>query len=182
MRALQSLLSVGGRVRDNVLCGTRTERPLLREVNAYIKWSERDGGYDRLRFLPVLTVVAARPGQSISSISTSITNQLAFLAEQHRDLLRVPLTADQGELESFRRDPPLLYGIIIAQTMAIIVTLDSADHNAKIRHLYHVNFKEKGLDVWNSIAIAQVVIVARNFTMSVKEEFDEDDPPSDIDA
>lgn len=182
MRALQSLLTIGGRVRDNLEFGASTERVLTREINAYIKWSEKDGGYHRLRFLPVLTVVSARRGQSISSISTAITNQMAFLAERHRDLLRNPLNGEESEVETYRRQPPLLYGILVAQTIAIFVTLDSANPEAKIRHLQHFEFKEKGMDVWNSIAIALMIVVARNYIMSIKDELDEEDPPSDVDA
>jgi hypothetical protein len=182
MRALQSLLSIGGRVRDNVQSGKSTERVLAREIKAYIKWSEKDGGYHNLRFLPVLTVVAASYGQNHSSISTAITNQMVFLAEKHRDLLRNPLTPEQSEIDTYRRPPPLLYGMIVAQTHVIFVTFDSANPDATIRHLQDFNFENKGMDVWNSIAIALMVVAARNYLMSMKDEFEEDDPPSDVDA
>jgi hypothetical protein len=153
------------------------------EIQKYIKWSEVDGGYKKLCFIPVLTVVAARPREAIDSISKKITDQMEFLAKKHREHLTLssPRTNEVGEVEIYSRQPPLLYGIIVAQTLAIFVTLDSSDPQAKLRHIAHVDFKEKGHAVWNGLAVALVVVVARNYMMSIKDELDEDDQDSDSD-
>lgn len=185
MKALQSLLSLGGRVKDKVEAGRPCERLMAKEIENYIKWSEMDGGFSNLRFIPVLTVVAARQKEAISSISKSITDQMEFLAEKHREnlILDEPQTNELGEVKIYSRKPPLLYGIIVAQTMTIFVTLDSSNPEAKIRHLAHFDFKEKGVDVWNGLAVAIIVIVARNYLMSIKDELEVDDEcTSDPDA
>ena len=174
MKALQGLLNLGVRVRDNAGFGGSTEKLIEKEVKDYIKWSEKDGGYEKMRFLPVLTVVTGRPKQSVESISTSIQNQLKFLAEKHRQHLAVfPL--EQGKPARYIRTPPLLYGIVVSQTMAITVTLDSSDLDANFKHLDHVQFKNKDMDVWNGFALAFMVIMARNYIISIKHELEVDD-------
>jgi hypothetical protein len=158
---------------------------MAKEVESYIKWSEMDGGYNKMHFIPVLTVVAAAHREAISSISDSITEKMENLAKQHREDLKLdePGLNEVGEIEIYSRQPPLLYGIIIAQSMAIFVTLDSADPEAKLRHVAHFDFKDKGVNVWNGVAIAIIVIVARNYMMSIKDELEPDDQvSSDPDA
>ncbi len=171
---MQSLLSLGVRVRDNVFSGAPTERLIAREIKSYIKWSEKDGGFSKLRFLPVLTVVTGRPREPVASIGTSINNQLKFLAERHREHLAT-LPLEPGESARYIRNPPLLYGIIIAQTMAIIVTLDSSNPDAIVKHLTDVQFKNKNMDVWNELAIAFTIIMSRNYIMSIEDELEPDD-------
>jgi hypothetical protein len=185
VKALQSLLSLGGRVKDKVDAGRPCERLMAKEIENYIKWSEVDGGFSKLRFIPVLTVVAARHKQTIASISKSITDQMEFLAEKHRENLTLtePRTNELGEVEMYSRHPPLLYGIIVAQTMTILVTLDASDPEASIRHLAHFDFKDKDADVWNGVAVAIMVIVARNYLMSITDELEiDDESSSDPDA
>ncbi len=174
VKALQSLLSLGVRVRDNVYSRAPTEKLIAREIKSYIKWSEKDGGFSKMRFLPVLTVVTGRPRESVASIGTSINTQLKFLAEPHREHLTV-LPLEPGEPVKYIRSPPLLYGIIVAQTMAIVVTLDSANPDAIVKHLTDVQFKNKNMDVWNELAIAFTIIMSRNYIMSIKNELEQDD-------
>jgi len=180
-KALQRIFNLGWRVKDKADLRIPTERFISTEIQRYIKWSEVDGGYRRKRFIPVLTVVAARPREAIDSISKKITDQMDFLAEKHR--LNLTLSHSRinevGETEVYLRHPPLLYGIIVAQTKAIFVTLDSSDLNAKLRHIAHVDFKEEGHAVWNGLAVALVSIVARNYMMSIKDELEDDEEIDD---
>lgn len=185
VKALQSLLSLGDRVKDKIEARRPTERLMSKEIESYIKWSEMDGGFNKLRFAPVLTVVAAAHREAINSISASITEKMENLAQRHRSglMLDEPRTNEVGEVEIYSRQPPLLYGIIVAQSMAIFVTLDSANPEAKIRHLAHFDFKDKDMNVWNGIALAIIVIVARNYMISIKDELGADDrESSDPDA
>ncbi|KUJ16127.1 uncharacterized protein LY89DRAFT_553130, partial [Mollisia scopiformis] len=176
VRALQSLLRVGVRAREKLEATGVAEQVIAKTIKDYIKWSERDGGFERLRFLPVLVVVAAKPKQSTETLSAAIEAQMKFLAEQHREYLELPAehVNELGEVEKYRRQPPLLYGLIIARTMVIFVTMDSADPESKVQHLTHFDFNDKPMDVWNGFAIAYVVIMARNYIMSFKDEFEEE--------
>lgn len=180
VKALQSLLSLGARVKDKIEARKPTERLMAKEIENYIKWSEMDGGFNKLRFIPVLTVVAAAYKEAISSISASITEKMEHLAKKHREdlMLDEPITNEAGGVEIYSRQPPLLYGIIVAQSMTIFVTLDSANPEAKIRHVAHFDFKDKDVNVWNGVAIAIIVIVARNYLMTIKDELEADDQVS----
>jgi hypothetical protein len=176
-KALQRIFDLGWRVQDKADLGLPTERLMSHEIKKYIQWSEKDGGYKKLRIIPVLTVVAARPKEPIESISKKITDQMEFLAEKHREQLALTQLKinEVAHVGRYSRQPPLLYGIIIAQTMAIFVTLNSADPQAKLRHVAHVDFKEKGHAVWSGLAVAIVVVAARNYIMSIKGDLEEDD-------
>jgi len=48
----------------------------------------------------------------------------------------------------------------------------------------YVDLKEEGHSVWNGLALAIIVVVARNHIMSIKDELEEEDEdiPSDPDA
>lgn len=182
-KALQSLLGLGVRVRDNRSCGAPIERLFAREIKSYMKWAERDGGYAKLRFIPVLTLVIAKPGQSTDAVSNELKSQMKFLAERHRNHLAVEEEHinEVGELVMYSRPPPLLYGIVVMQTVAVFFTLNSADPNADLRVLTHAPFEDKKMDVWNEFAIALTVIVARNYMMSIKDELEPDSEDSDLD-
>ncbi|KAF4636273.1 hypothetical protein G7Y89_g1801 [Cudoniella acicularis] len=185
VKALQALLRLGIRVRDKIAADRPTEKFIEKQIQDYVRWSEKDGGFDKKRFLPVLTVVAARPNEAIDSISKTITNQMNFLAKKHRDHLGIHV-GEEGEIDHIdanKRAPPILYGIIIAQTMAIFVTLDSANLKGKLRHIEHFDFTVKDMDVWNGFALAIMVTVARNSIMAIRDELETDDEPeSDVDA
>ncbi|TVY24728.1 hypothetical protein LHYA1_G005637 [Lachnellula hyalina] len=181
VKALQELLKLGARVREKVAAGGAPEPLVAREIKRYIQYTEKDGGYSRKRFLPVISVVRARPGEAIDSITQAITSEMTFLAEKHRESLGFHINGE-SELDANKRVPPLLYGMIVARTNVIFVTLDSANPDATIRHMTHFDFAVKKMDVWNGFAISIMAICARNYTMATKDELeDDDDPESDPD-
>ncbi|KAH8808878.1 hypothetical protein F5884DRAFT_882726, partial [Xylogone sp. PMI_703] len=186
VRALQSLVTLGARVKEKYEIYLPAEKIMAKEIQNYIKWSETDGDYANLRFIPVITVLAARPGDKYDVIHKAIVDQLRFLALQHRQALSLPAPGrinTKGEVVLYSRRPPLLYGIMCAKTMAFIVTLDSADSKSEGRFITHFDFKELGKDVWNGLAIAIVVMCARNYMMSIKDELQpEEESSSDPDA
>ncbi|TQS34933.1 hypothetical protein Golomagni_04664 [Golovinomyces magnicellulatus] len=186
IKALQSLLNLGVRVRDNLLTGAPTNKLIAREIHNYIKWSERDGKYSKMRFLPVLTTVIARPKQTMNSLSAAINSQMNFLARRHRETLVIPETHDEQEnsvrnKDKYVKQPPLLYGVIVAHTVIIFVTLDSANEDATVKHMQHFDFRDQGADAWIGFAIAILVIVARNYIMSIKKELEDDESDLDVD-
>lgn len=181
---MQPLLNLGMRIRGVSEIG-RPTKYIAKALNDYIKWTERDGGYFKKKFIPVLAVVTGKPNQATDRISKSITDLMQYHAKQHRDLLVLtePRTNEIGEIEVYRRPPPLLYGVIVAQTIAIFVTLDSSNPDAKLRHIAHFDFNEPKMDAWNGLALAIICVVARNYVMSIRDEFEDDDESStDIDA
>ncbi|KAI6247473.1 hypothetical protein HI914_04072 [Erysiphe necator] len=188
IKALQSLLSLGARVRDNIITGAPINKLISREINNYIKWSERDGNFSKMKFLPVLTMVMARPNQTVDALSIEIDKQMRFLAEKYREQFAIPeaqiMGIDKPRKEKlYVRNPPLLYGIIVARTNIIFVTLDSAKSDATVRHLQDFDFQEQGTEAWIGFAISILVIAARNYMMSIKNDLkfaDESDVDIDL--
>lgn len=155
---------------------------IRKEITNYVRWSEIDGGYHRKAFLPILAVVAGKPGQKIGDISRLMTERLGFLAARHRAALLI-----DGGVESsaappvFAREPPLLYGVIVAGAIVVFVTLDAGDEAAQPRTISHFDFGDRTMDVWNGFAIAIMVISVRNYMVSIRdclggEEGGESDP------
>lgn len=181
---MQSLLNLGIRVKDSNDNIKQTQY-IESAVKNYKKWSEGDGGYLNKRALPVLIIVTGKPNQPTERISKATTDEMQMRAKQHREHLALtdPRIDELGEVKLYRRQPPLLYGIIVAQSIAIFVTLDSANPEAKIRHITHFDFKDGKMAVWNGFALAIICVVARNYMMSIKDELeDEDEETTDVDA
>ncbi|CAL3962835.1 unnamed protein product [Diplocarpon coronariae] len=185
VKALQALISLGVRTRDKLVVGKSPEKMIQKEIQNYIKWSEIDGGFFKRRFIPVHTIVCARSTQTAGSIGTAITSQMRFLGERHREQLAIPggRLNELGEVEMFSRNPPLLYGLIISQTKVILTTCVSDNPDAEVKHIDVIDFTNKDMDVWNGFAIAFIIIAARNYIMSTKDELELDSTPeSDVDA
>jgi len=177
------LFDLGVRVKDLAKYTNDCVPLMTREIKQVVKWSEWDGGYKRKRFIPVLTIISAKPSQDTDAILKSLRDQMGFLASRHREYLALdePQVVENGEVELYSSRPPILYGIILAQTMAIFSTLDSSVPEAKTKHIAHFDFKQPGHSVWNGMAIAIIVVMARNYTMSLLETLEDDDSESDPD-
>ncbi|PBP23533.1 hypothetical protein BUE80_DR005504 [Diplocarpon rosae] len=185
VKALQALISLGVRTRDKLVVGKSPEKMIQKEIQNYIKWSEKDGGFFKRRFIPVHTIVCARSSQTAGSIGKAITSQMRFLGERHREQLAIPggRVNELGEVEMFSRNPPLLYGLIISQTKVILTTCVSDNPDAEVKHIELIDFTNRDMDVWNGFAIAFIIIAARNYVMSIKDELELDSTPeSDVDA
>ncbi len=177
-------MTLGGRVRDLGMVGKRPEELIKKELNRYVKWSEQDGGYADRRFIPVLAIVAGKPNQAIEDLSKSVTAQLEHLALIHRRSLSYAAPGHvnkSGEVEMFVRPPPLLYGIIITGPIFVFVTLDSSDPNAQVRTIADFNFNNRDLDVWNGFALAIIIIAARNYLISIKDDMELESPEEEDD-
>ncbi len=163
------MITLGGRVRALLECRKPQEQIIKKEIENYIKWSERDGGYASKRFIPLLCLVAGYPNQSLPTISKAITDQMEFLALKHRQALALPppgRLGENGELEMFSRQPPVVYGIIVAQCVTVFLTLDSGHPDAKPKTIAHFDFSDKNMDVWNGFAVAVLVCTVRNQLMA----------------
>ncbi|PVH82080.1 hypothetical protein DL98DRAFT_488760, partial [Cadophora sp. DSE1049] len=173
IKALQALITLGIHVRDKLSVGGYPEKMVAKEIQNYIKWAERDGGYQKKRFIPVHTVVAARSSQTAGSIGAALASQMKFLAEQHMANLRLS-DGESGETEKYVKPLPLLYGLVVAQTKVILVTHKSAEPDSESKVLSTLDLTNKDMDVWNGFAIAFMIIAARNYIMSMKDELEPD--------
>lgn len=182
--ALSSLVTLGGRVRALLECHRPQEQLIRKELENYVKWSERDGGYANKRFIPLLCLVAGHPTQNLPVLVKHITDQLEFLALKHRQALALPPPGrlnEGGEAEMFSRPPPVVYGVIISHCVAVFVTLDSGKLDAKPKTIAHFDFSNKDMDVWNGFALAILVCMVRNQLMGMKDEMESDHEDEEVD-
>ena len=74
----------------------------------------------------------------------------------------------------YRRPPPVLYGIFVVQTTAMVLTMDAAKDHSDIFMSYQVEvgFNRKDQGVWNAITLAVVVCLARDWVAERKDDFE----------
>ena len=160
------------------------EHLIKKELENYVKWSEKDGGYFKKRFLPLLVIVAGHPKQPLPALSKLITDQLEFLAMRQRQALALPaagIATGMGEVQMFSRPPPVLYGVIISHCITVFVTLDSSKQDAKVKTIAHFDFSDKDMDVWNGFAVAILVCMVRNHLMASKNEMQDESEQEEVD-
>ena len=193
IKAFSSLLLVGTRVRDSLLAGGDPTPVLQRSVDDYYKWCLHDGLVDRKRSRwPIFTTASTRNGKTTGEAVSWITREFATLAghwqnDAKRNLERTPAgTRRAGELQlsGMEGEPlPTLYGIVIAKSVLAVVTYDAnqgpADE-AQARTIALFDFADDSQDVWNSFAVAILLITARNYEIHLRagtrSERSADDP------
>lgn len=161
------------RVRDQILTGAVTERPLFHAINKYYKWSIADANVHRKNFIPVTAIATAKGQESVESVVGRVTDQLHSLSRQYRDKWRRRLppgsNPKRGE-EEFTHELPTLTGFVIKYSVVAIVTCDSRVPGGPIRTLGTFDFKVAGQDVWHALAVAIAMIRGRNYLMQLDAE------------
>lgn len=171
---------------------------MRREIESYIRWSERDAGLSREKHISVLAVSTAQAGQSTQDVIDSVTAKLQHLAGLYREKWRIhpsvegsgendPSDKDKGkdkeeekvkEKEKEKQDPkedefehelPTLYGLVIAHTIVAVVTLNANAPDKPVRSIALFDLSDDQQDVWNACAIAIVVVLARNYLVSLRQ-------------
>ncbi|KAG9246557.1 hypothetical protein BJ878DRAFT_275853 [Calycina marina] len=183
IKALMRLFDLGIRVKDLAKNSSNCVPLMFREVRQYARWSEKDGGFSKKRFIPILTIIPGKPAQDLNALLKSLRDQMDFLAKSHRDHLQLdePRTNESGVTEYYSNPPPILYGMMLSGTLAIFETLDSSKDNATSKHIAQFDFQQDGHQVWNGLAVAMFIIMARNYLMSMLDILEDDDPESDPD-
>ncbi|KAF7924613.1 hypothetical protein BELL_0521g00060 [Botrytis elliptica] len=168
------------RVHDRYYGGSGPPEAQMRQwIGKYVEWTERDGGYYKKKFIPVLCLVEGRWRAPAAETTKRLKDQMNFHAESwRRTLLRPsPIVNEFGETEIYFRRPPLIYGILYIQAKALFVTLDSSDPQAKIRDIHVCDFLDTSKHFWHAISVAIVAKIAQKYMMSIVDTLEDDDPP-----
>jgi hypothetical protein len=174
--ALQTLITMGGRVRDVFGPPGCQERAIIREITRYTKWAACDGGYDNKRIPPFLVVHSAHDSPSAGLV---IDQMLAALAVKHRQRLAHPNAGERdenGDIRMFTVRPPVLWGIVVIQSFVVMVSWDSgaSPEQTTSTNVAQFDFNKADMDVWNAYAIAIMCVMIRNKMMEVADEFESD--------
>ncbi|TGO15777.1 hypothetical protein BTUL_0036g00690 [Botrytis tulipae] len=168
------------RVHDRYYGGSGPPEAQMRQwIGKYVEWTERDGGYDKKKFIPVLCLVEGRWRAPAAETTKRLKDQMNFHAESWRRTLQrpSPIVNEFGETEIYFRRPPLIYGILYIQAKALFVTLDSSDPQAKIRDIHVCDFLDTSKHFWHAISVAIVARIAQRYMMSIVDTLEDDDPP-----
>ncbi|KAI9649672.1 hypothetical protein NHQ30_002253 [Ciborinia camelliae] len=171
---------LGRRVHDRYHSGGGPpEHQMKIWIGKYVEWTERDGGYYKKKFIPVLCLVKGRWRASAAETTKRLQDQMAFHAESWRRLLLrpSPIVNELGETEIYFRRPPLIYGILYIQAKALFVTLDSSNPDAKIRDIHVCDFLDSSKHFWHAVSVAIVAKIAQKYMMSILDTLEDDDPP-----
>lgn len=158
--------------------------PILikREIDQYLTWAARDGGYDGISILTNIFVEIVDVSISGAEIATYMQERLRDLARSHRKRWRVRENGieEEGEDElmlepqdpQYVVHPPVLYGLFVVNTTLLVLTIDSTKGEfAHVSYQVEVNFNKRNQGVWNAITVAIVGCQARNDTIWRKQYY-----------
>ncbi|RAL63999.1 hypothetical protein DID88_003187 [Monilinia fructigena] len=171
---------LGRRVHDRYHSGNGSpEHQMKIWIRKYVDYTEKEGGYHKKKFTPVLCLVQGRWKASAAETTKRLQDQMAFHAESwRRSLLRPsPIVNALGEIEIYFRRPPIIYGILYIQAKALFVTLDSSNPEAKIRDIHVCDFLDSSKHFWHAVSVAIVAKIAQKYMETFKDELEDDDPP-----
>ncbi|KAI9773986.1 MAG: hypothetical protein M1839_001937 [Geoglossum umbratile] len=187
-QALHALFKLGGRVRDRELAGLPVEGLIKKEVERYMRWSQEDGEFSRKPHIPVLAIAAGSSNQTEEDLEDRIKGKLETLAARYREAFSIATTdvstpPPHPSSPQYIRPLPTLYGLVISGIVMGFVTYNSADDKAIVRSVGLFDYSTHANDVWNGIAIAYLVISARNYLTGILEHVEEESvDTSDPDA
>jgi len=150
---------------------------MRREIESYIKWSERDGKLTTDQHIPVLAVATAKPGQSTQEVVDIVTEKLHALARRYRHKWRIHNSveasgsedpAGEGKNDEYEHDLPTLYGMVISHTIVAFVSHNAAVPDTPVRSIALFDFGDDDHDVWNGFAVAILVVMVRNYLMGLQ--------------
>ena len=166
-----------------------------------MRWSQEDGEFctcnpgcqdrrpntnpARKPHIPVLAIVASTPSQTEEELEDRIRTKLEALAARYREAYTIPATRASSSHSSpeYTRPLPTLYGLVISGIVIGFVTYNSANEDPIVRSIGLFDYSVHANDVWNGIAIAYLVITARNYLTSILEDVEEESiETSDPDA
>lgn len=161
-----------------------------------MRWSDRDAGLNRQNHIPVVAVSTAQEGQATQDVIDNVTAKLKHLAALYRAKWLIhPSVEGNGENDQgdkgkgkgkekekekepekdkepepeYEHELPTLYGLIIAHTIVSLVTLNATHPDQAVHSIALFDLSDEEHDVWNAFAIAIVVILARNYLVSLRQ-------------
>lgn len=170
IRAFDNLARAGGNVRAQITGGAIPEKPLLRAINEYYKWSLTDAKLKHKAHIPVTAIACAKPRESTESVLGRVTDQLHDLSRQYRDKWRHPDCKESDVQQRYTHSLPTLFGFVIKYTVVAIVTCDSSVPGSPVRTLNTADWRVITQNVWHAIAVAIAFIVQRDYLMQLDDE------------
>lgn len=117
------------------------------------------------------------PKPSIESDTEPITTGVTVKKELSPtpDLNALPPSdlSPEPPKQTFRRQPPVVYGLYVIGTSVFVLTMDSSKGDAGYVSFHvDINFADNHQSIWNALTVALVVCAARDEMMLRLEDFD----------
>lgn len=170
-------MELGPRVRDS----SGKEETLKRAILKYIHWTKTDSKLAQNELIPIVAIVA-NTRQHIeeswfSRAEARLLTTLKVLARRYEDALRrrtsssISPPSRSSNIEhgyDYARPLPTLYGIIISSTVVTFWAYNPNQADAHVHGLAIFDFSNPVYDVWNSFAIAILVVHIRNVLLDLR--------------
>ncbi|KAF4994456.1 hypothetical protein FGRMN_5786 [Fusarium graminum] len=124
-------------------------------------------------------VVKIEPGLKETSISTTQVHKTTAISEEQSlpDSPSPPSSPGEPQTPSdytYRRHPPVVYGLFILNTSVLILTTDSSKGaDAYVSFHVQVDFQDEHQGIWNALTVAIVVCLARDELRTRLSDFEE---------
>ncbi|KAF2149038.1 hypothetical protein K461DRAFT_56646 [Myriangium duriaei CBS 260.36] len=169
-RALEDLLLLGPRVRDAKLTGSRPEEGAVKVLSRYLTWAYKDGGVQRAR-PPMVAFYAGHERESNEDLQRGIAERMGTAVGHWRRYL--------ADTEEGRVGMPVVYGVVVCEAVVAVTCFDPMDVEGEIRGAAEVerymkalvvlDLSAPGLDVWNALALALVIVHVRDVVRGMVE-------------
>ncbi|KKY17428.1 hypothetical protein UCRPC4_g05570 [Phaeomoniella chlamydospora] len=216
---LNTLLSLGMRVRDRRVMSLRSEPIMRKIVRQYITWALQDAQIHPRQLpdtMPIHTVTTIRRREKTQEALDRMTRKLHKLASRYHDHHNIypsvehdhdqdTIITTTSDTSDSTDDPrfPVLTGLLICSSLLLVATLDTnpsrfrplppptprespapnSQHQSHIsfplrpekiskpesglRFIATFDFSDQGMDVWNGLAVAIVVMRIRKTMMEM---------------
>ncbi|KAF4555600.1 Hypothetical protein D9617_2g055620 [Elsinoe fawcettii] len=159
------LLGLGALARDKTLLGKAPESALAKNIEKYILWAIKDAGLmqnGQLRCPELLIAAAAGKDTGVDMLQHILAEKMDHAEGQWRAWLGdgMPL--------------PCFYGLAVSHSMVVIAIYESDGQVVQekrqrlekikdgMQSLGMFDFSDKGLDVWNALAVALLAVHVRD--------------------
>ncbi|GAB7346803.1 hypothetical protein MBLNU459_g1901t1 [Dothideomycetes sp. NU459] len=178
-KALDRLLQLGPKIRDKVTCRKRPDPLVKKELREYMRWARADASISRAQ----QELIIIENGDADSDINAMEHALLSRLLDLHT---RLQDTAPAGQ------EVPTLYGVLISHTLVGVVSFRPPWHTepdapvtpskrwgrattpgerGSLRSVGVFDFGHQDYDVWNSLALALLVLHCRNVGVEMRDSW-----------
>ncbi|KAF5673814.1 hypothetical protein FHETE_3201 [Fusarium heterosporum] len=144
----------------------------------------RDGSHTLTKKHPSTTeshdvVVEIEPGLKETSISATQKHKTMAISEKQSLPDSPSSLSSLGEPQTpsdhtYRRHPPVVYGLFILNTSVLVLTTDSSKGaDAYVSFHVQVDFQDEHQGIWNALTVAIVVCLARDELRTRLSDFEE---------
>jgi hypothetical protein len=173
-QSFERLLGLGSAVRANKQSKKPVEALMQKEIERYVRWAACDAGVNSKRYRPVIFYSTSKEGKDDRGASHRMEETLRNKARKYRDeLAMTPSIEHTGDNSSYLHPPPTLFGFLISRHKLAILTHAADVPNASMRCIGIFDFGSTDMDVWNAVAVAYVVIQARDWLAGLRRAYDD---------